>query len=244
MYVIDLNMDLGEGTGNDAAVMSFISSCSVACGGHYGDATTIKAALVLAKKYGVKAGAHPSFDDKENFGRVHVVCDETRFRESVTNQILSFTNAALAAAIPMQHIKMHGALYHATAHKPDFARWTVRLMQEKYAGIPLIIPPDCLLEQLAQKNNMLYLTEAFADRRYLESGRLVSRKEPNALITDVPKLVNQIGMMVKLKQLQTVTETRLDINAHTYCVHGDNAAIVDRFKEIIAALKLNKISIG
>jgi len=237
-------MDLGEGAGNDAAVMPFISSCSVACGGHYGDAETIKAVLILAKEHGVKVGAHPSFEDKENFGRVQVACDESRFRESITTQLQLFTHAARAAAVPMQHIKMHGALYHATAHKPDFAMWTVRLMQEHYATIPLIIPPGCLLEQLAQKNKMLYLTEAFADRRYLENGRLVSRKESNALITDVPKLVNQIAMMVKLKQVQTVTETRLAMNAQTYCVHGDNAAIVARFKEIIAALKLHNISIG
>ncbi|MDP5100239.1 MAG: LamB/YcsF family protein, partial [Nonlabens sp.] len=222
MATIHLNMDLGEGIANESLVMQHITSCNVACGGHYGDDDSMKATLALAKTFGVLVGAHPSFEDKENFGRVQLVCDESRFRESVTTQIQAFQKVAAELDIKMNHVKMHGALYHATAHQPDFVEWTLRLMQEFYNDVPLVVPYGCLLAVRAQEVGIQIINEAFADRRYLKNGRLVSRERPDAVITDIPKLVNQLSSMVKLQQVQTVEEEFLAIKADLYCIHGDN----------------------
>lgn len=243
MIFIDLNMDLGEGIGEERLLMPFISSCSVACGGHYGDAHSIKKTLTLAQQHGVKTGAHPSFEDVENFGRVRLDWDESRFRESVIKQITLFQQVAREVGSPLHHIKMHGALYHATSHEPLFVRWTIQLLIDNYAEIPIYVPAGTLLEQELQKAKLPYITEAFADRRYLQNGLLVPRSSPNALITDVSKLVNQLAMMVHTQKVLTVEETELDIAAQTYCIHGDNEAIVSRFDEVREALKLNGITI-
>jgi UPF0271 protein len=244
MATIHLNIDLGEGIANESLVMQHITSCNVACGGHYGDYDSIKTTLTLAKKHDILAGAHPSFEDKENFGRVQLVCDESRFRESVTTQIQAFQKVAAELDIKMNHIKMHGALYHATAHQPDFVEWTLRLMQESYGDVPLVVPYGCLLAERAQEVDIQIINEAFADRRYLKNGKLVSRSRPDAVITDIPKLVNQLTSMVKLQQVQTVEEEFLAIKADLYCIHGDNVGIVSQFEELRNALNQNGISIA
>ncbi|MGJ8684689.1 MAG: LamB/YcsF family protein [Nonlabens sp.] len=244
MIVIDLNMDLGEGMAIDAQVMPFISSCNIACGGHYGDENSIKTALLLAQQLGVKAGAHPSFEDRENFGRKHLDWDESRFCKSVLKQIKTFHNVAQELDIPMSHIKMHGALYHATANQPDFVQWTVDLMKTYFQKIPLFVPYNSLLEKEMNKSDLLHITEAFADRRYHAAGTLVSRLHENAVISDVPKLINQLAMMVYEKKVLSVEENDIEMNAQTYCIHGDNEQIVNRFHEVIASLKINGIQIG
>ncbi|MDP5077652.1 MAG: LamB/YcsF family protein [Nonlabens sp.] len=244
MATIHLNMDLGEGIANESLVMQHITSCNVACGGHYGDDDSMKATLALAKTFGVLVGAHPSFEDKENFGRVQLVCDESRFRESVTTQIQAFQKVAAELDIKMNHVKMHGALYHATAHQTDFVEWTLLLMQEFYNDVPLVVPYGCLLAERAQEVGIQIINEAFADRRYLKNGRLVSRERPDAVITDIPKLVNQLSSMVKLQQVQTVEEEFLAIKADLYCIHGDNVEIVSQFEELKNALNQNGISIA
>lgn len=244
MATIHLNMDLGEGIANESLVMQYITSCNVACGGHYGDDDSMKATLTLAKKHDVLVGAHPSFEDKENFGRVQLVCDESRFRESVTTQIQAFQKVATELDIKMNHIKMHGALYHATAHQRDFVEWTLRLMQESYGDVPLVVPYGCLLAKRAQEVGIHIINEAFADRRYHKNGMLVTRERPDAVITDIPKVVNQLTSMVKLQQVQTVEEEFLAIKADLYCIHGDNVEIVSQFEELKNALNQNGISIA
>lgn len=244
MRTIDLNMDLGEGIEDESQLMPFISSCNVACGGHFGDAVSIKNTLVLAQKHGVKAGAHPSFEDREHFGRVGLEWDESRFRESVIKQITLFQQVASELGVAFHHIKMHGALYHATANRPDFVNWTVQLLYDRYADIPIYVPAHSLLEQELSKTDLQYIVEAFADRRYLDNGFLVPRTEPHAVIIDVAKLVNQLAMMVHQHQVITVEESVFEIAAQTYCIHGDNEAIVSRFNDIRAQLALNCIQIG
>jgi UPF0271 protein len=244
MAVIHINMDLGEGIANEPLLMPYITSCNVACGGHFGDYDSMKTTLSLAQSHNVLVGAHPSFEDKENFGRVQVACDESRFRESVTKQIQAFQEVLTELEMKMNHIKMHGALYHATAHQPDFVAWTLRLMQEFYKDTPLVVPYGCLLAQEAQEHGLKIIHEAFADRRYHKNGSLVSRERPDAVIVDIPKLVNQLTRMVKFKQVQTVEEELLIIDATIYCIHGDNEAIVNKFEDLRNALEQNGLSIG
>nr|WP_152556368.1 LamB/YcsF family protein [Nonlabens ulvanivorans] len=244
MVTIDVNMDLGEGMTIEKQVMPFISSCNVACGGHYGNYNSIKETLLLAQKHGVKTGAHPSFEDRENFGRIHLDWDEARFRESVSKQIQQFHDVALELGMTMNHIKMHGALYHATAHLTDYVKWTVQLVKDKYPEVKLYVPPGSLLELELKNHGLSYDREAFADRRYDCEGKLVSRNDSNAVIEDVSKLVNQLSMMVHEHKVICIDEQEIPLNAQTYCVHGDNLSIVHNFNEVITALNLNRIKIG
>ncbi|WP_397298652.1 LamB/YcsF family protein [Nonlabens ulvanivorans] len=244
MVTIDINMDLGEGMNVEGQVMPFISSCNVACGGHYGNYNSIKETLLLAQKYNVKTGAHPSFDDLKNFGRSQLDWDEARFRESVSKQIQQFQDVALELGITMNHIKMHGALYHATAHLTDYVNWTVQLVKDKYPEVKLYVPPGSLLEQELKNHGLSYDREAFADRRYENDGKLVSRNDANAVIEDVSKLVNQLSIMVHENKVICIDEHEIFLNAQTYCVHGDNLSIVHNFNEVITALNLNQIKIG
>lgn len=244
MERIDLNVDLGEGMGNDPLIMPYITRCNIACGGHYGDERTIASALQLALNHGVKAGAHPSFEDKENFGRVFIDVGEVRFRESVITQINRFKTVASGLNMAMSHVKMHGALYHATAHDQRYAQWTVALFKEQFAGTALMLPPKSVLYDLCKTHKIPTITEAFADRRYLKNGNLVPRTEPNAVITDVPKLVNQLTMMVREKCVRSTSETVVAIDATSFCIHGDNEAIVHDLPEVVALLKQNNIAIA
>lgn len=240
---IDLNMDLGEGMGNDATVMPFITSCNVACGGHYGDYNTIKKTLLIAQKHDVKVGAHPSFEDRENFGRVHLNWDEYRFCESVTKQIELVQQVCNELDLTLSHIKMHGALYHATANRNDFASWTIKLLKERFPLITLFVPYQSVLHKLMLEEQLLFKVEAFADRRYNNDGSLVSRNEDTAVITDVAKVVNQLAMMVHQRQVATIEEKHIDIHARTYCIHGDNNLLLDQFSDLKKQLLLNHITI-
>ncbi|PQJ32360.1 hypothetical protein BST92_10665 [Nonlabens arenilitoris] len=244
MVTIDVNMDLGEGMNVEGQVMPYISSCNIACGGHYGNYDSIKETLLLAQKYGVKTGAHPSFEDRENFGRIHLDWNEARFRESVSKQIQQFHDVALELGMTMHHIKMHGALYHATAHLPEYVDWTIKLVRDQYPDVKLYVPSDSLIEQELKNHRLSYLQEAFADRRYDGDGKLVPRSKPNAVIEDVSKLVNQLSMMVHEHKVICIDEQEIPLNAQTYCVHGDNLSIVHNFNEVITALNLNRIKIG
>lgn len=244
MVTIDVNMDLGEGMNVEGQVMPYISSCNIACGGHYGNYDSIKETLLLAQKYGVKTGAHPSFEDRENFGRIHLDWNEARFRESVSKQIQQFHDVALELGMTMHHIKMHGALYHATAHLPEYVHWTIKLVRDQYPDVKLYVPSDSLIEQELKNHRLSYVQEAFADRRYDGDGKLVPRSKPNAVIEDVSKLVNQLSIMVHQNKVTSIKEQLISVKAQTYCIHGDNLNVIHQFKNVCEALKLNGIQIG
>jgi UPF0271 protein len=244
MITIDLNCDLGEGMKNDATLMSHISSCNIACGGHYGDENSIARTLQLALKNNVKAGAHPSFEDHENFGRVFVDISRSRFRESVTQQIHLFQETAKEEGVKMHHIKMHGALYHATANREDFSDWLVELMLEFYPKTILYVAPQSILEQKCQLNGIPYWKEGFADRLYDDDGKLVSRTEPDALITNYQTAARQIEQMVKEQKVTSNKGIETNLCIDTICIHGDNLELTKDLTQLVAQLKSNHISIG
>lgn len=244
MIRIDINCDLGEGTGNDALLMPHISSCNVACGGHFGDAQSIKNCLKLAKKHQVKVGAHPSFEDKENFGRVRLDWGRSRFRESVTKQLQNFTSVATELGMELHHIKMHGALYHATANEPDFAEWCVELLREFYPNKPIYSLPDSLLHQLCKKYNQPFIAEAFADRAYQANGQLVARSEIGSVLHNVQEVCNQIESIAKFHQVKSIQGEIIQLQAETLCIHGDNLKLVRDFPKLIENLFQKEIEVA
>ncbi len=243
-WTVDINCDLGEGAGHDEQIMPFISSCNIACGGHAGDRSSIKSALLLAQKYGVKAGAHPSFEDRENFGRVRLDWSRSRFRESVTNQIQLFQETAQGLNIKMHHIKMHGALYHTTAHDENMAEWTVELLQEQHPDSPIYGLPNSRLQALCERHGQPFITEAFADRAYHKDGSLAYRNKPGAVLEQVDAVVQQLRQMVQSKMVQTVDGVAIKLIADTYCIHGDNHNLVAQLPKLVASLNENDIHIA
>ncbi|MGB5983253.1 MAG: 5-oxoprolinase subunit PxpA [Nonlabens sp.] len=243
-WTVDINCDLGEGAGHDEQIMPIISSCNIACGGHSGNKTSIKTALLLAKQHGVKAGAHPSFEDRENFGRVQLDWSRSRFRESVTNQIHIFQEVAHELGMKMHHIKMHGALYHTTAHDQNMAAWTVELLREQYPHCPIYALPDSLLQELCERQGQPFIAEAFADRAYHKDGSLVARNREGAVLEQVDAVAQQLKQMVQYRQVDTVDDTVLHLKVETFCIHGDNHALVLQLPQLIESLNKNNISIA
>jgi UPF0271 protein len=228
MKSIDINCDLGEGMVTDKHIMSFISSCNIACGGHYGDEKSVRTALQLALNHGVKAGAHPSFEDKENFGRLFMDVSRSRFRESVTQQMHLFTQTAQQVGVELHHIKMHGALYHATAYREDFSDWLVEWMKDFYSETILYVPPESL----------------FADRYYDAQGKLVARSLPNALITDYKVAAQQIAVLVKKQKVTSIEGVSNRLAADTICLHGDNLGLTTSLEYLVKELKTKGIIIA
>ncbi|MFT6798269.1 MAG: UPF0271 protein [Nonlabens sp.] len=244
MKSIDINCDLGEGMVTDKHIMSFISSCNIACGGHYGDEKSVRTALQLALNHGVKAGAHPSFEDKENFGRLFMDVSRSRFRESVTQQMHLFTQTAQQVGVELHHIKMHGALYHATAYREDFSDWLVEWMKDFYSETILYVPPESLLEKKCVKNKIPYMREAFADRYYDAQGKLVARSLPNALITDYKVAAQQIAVLVKKEKVTSIEGVSNRLAADTICLHGDNLGLTTSLEYLVKELKTKGIIIA
>ncbi|MBU3025715.1 5-oxoprolinase subunit PxpA [Zobellia galactanivorans] len=218
---IDLNSDVGEGIGLEKDLLPLISSCNVACGGHAGNAQSISDIVDLAHIYNVKVGAHPSYPDTSNFGRVSIQIPEAELIGSIREQISLLEGTLLEKGKSMHHIKAHGALYNDIAKDVDLARLFLMAV-EKYKKTTFIYVPygsEVAKEALCSGFKIKY--EAFADRNYNDDLSLVSRRFGNGLITSKEEVLAHVAEMVGTQQVVTVTGKKVKILADTFCVHGD-----------------------
>jgi UPF0271 protein len=220
-YTIDINCDVGEGVANEAKLFPFISSCNIACGGHTGDRDSMRGTVRLAKKFGVGIGAHPSYPDRQNFGRKSLSIDATELSQSIKDQIHRLAWICTEEAITIQHIKPHGALYNDLAKNEELAHLFLEAIEPYKNKLNLFVPFDSVIERLALKEGFQIKVEAFADRNYTGGLTLVPRTQPNALITEPQEVLNHLVQMVKERQVRTVDNTFKPMEAQTYCVHGD-----------------------
>ncbi|WP_423999263.1 5-oxoprolinase subunit PxpA [Maribacter sp. IgM3_T14_3] len=218
---IDINCDVGEGVRNEEALFPLISSCNIACGGHAGSRESILFCLELAKKYSVKVGAHPSYPDRENFGRVSMNISSSALIQSINEQLQLFTSLCDQMHVVLHHIKPHGALYNDIAKDEHLAKTFLTGIEEFKKGVVLYVPYGSVIQKLALENGFKVLVEAFADRNYNTDLSLVSRKESNALITEGKEVLAHILRMYNEKEVKTVSGDKLPIIANTYCIHGD-----------------------
>ncbi|RXG15309.1 UPF0271 protein [Leeuwenhoekiella aestuarii] len=239
---IDVNCDLGEGIGNEADLMPFISSCNLACGGHAGDEATIDKVVKLAKCNAVGVGAHPSFPDRANFGRVELKIPFYQLESSLKEQIDRVKKACQTHKIEMHHIKAHGALYNLCASHAVYAEFFIDFIARFYPDTPVYVPFNSILSQRAQGKIKL-LFEAFADRNYEADGSLVSRAKPHALIKDEKKLFKHVLNMVKRNEIHTVSGTVLSTKIDTICVHGDTPKAVTLACYLKQQLEKNNLKI-
>lgn len=220
-YRIDINCDVGEGIGNEAELLPLISSCNIACGGHAGDIETMTKVVRLAKENNVEVGAHPSYPDRENFGRVSMNISTEHLTESIQNQIKAFDKVLENEHVKMHHIKPHGALYNDIATNMDLAKTFLKAIFQYRDSIFLYVPYKSSIEIESLKQNFNIKYEAFGDRNYNLDFTLISRKLPNAVIENPEKVLSHLLSMVQKQSLKTLGGEHIKIKADTFCIHGD-----------------------
>jgi len=218
---IAINCDVGEGVGNEAELFKYISSCNIACGGHAGDALSMRKIARMAVQHGVRVGAHPSYPDRQNFGRVTMKMPTTALVESIERQMGDFTAILEAERIPLHHIKPHGALYNDLAIDVDLANTFLDAIHAFKHMAYLYVPYGSKIEKQALKQNFSLRYEAFADRNYEVNLSLVSRKKANALITDPETVLQHLLFMVRKGKVRTPEGVEISLKADTFCIHGD-----------------------
>lgn len=241
---IDINCDVGEGIDNEAELMPYISSCSIACGGHAGSKRTVKKVVELAIEHNVKIGAHPSFPDKANFGRIRLEMPFTELQKSLEDQISMVLKVLDVYNHPLYHIKPHGALYNTAAVDKAHAEVVVKVVRKIAPNAYLYVPYKSVMQEVAIKAGLKTKVEAFADRNYNSDLTLVPRKFENAVIINKEKLVQHLLKMITEKKVKTVDGVEVNFDAETFCFHGDNPKVILLLKYAHEMLQKNGIKIA
>ena len=230
--LIDINCDMGEGMPNDALIMPFISSANIACGSHAGDEQIMQQTIELAIENNVFIGAHPSFPDRENFGRTNMHLPAEKIYDIVKAQIELLQDLAFKKNSSLHHVKPHGALYNMAANDEILAAAICKAI--------ISIDPLLLVYELsgskfisvAESMGLKAYHEVFADRSYQEDGTLTPRSQPNALLNTEQEVAAQVKQFVDSKSVTTTNGKTLPLKVDTICIHGDGAQAL-RFAQII-----------
>ncbi|WP_024304421.1 5-oxoprolinase subunit PxpA [Pseudogulbenkiania sp. MAI-1] len=218
---IDLNADLGEGCGDDEAILDCVSSANVACGWHAGDADTMRAAVRAAQARGVAVGAHPSFPDREHFGRRAMQLPADTVYSGVLYQIGALQAIARGEGVRLTHVKPHGALYNQAARDPQLAAAIVAAVRAADPGLAVVGLSGGELVRQARAAGLRALNEVFADRAYLADGSLAPRGTPGALIEDEAQALAQTLQMITQGCVTALDGSTVALAADTVCLHGD-----------------------
>lgn len=233
--MIDLNADIGEGY-DDAGLMPYLTRASIACGGHTGDARSMDAALALAAEYGVAVGAHPSYPDREGFGRRDLAATPEQIAQWVTQQIEALVDIAARRGMRLVHIKPHGALYNAAAQQEAIATAIAQAVAEWDASLVLLGLSGSRLIEAGRAAGLSVMQEVFADRRYQPDGQLVSRETPGALITDPKTAAEQAYALAHDLPIVALDGSALWLAADTLCLHSDTPGGVGIARAVAQAL--------
>jgi UPF0271 protein len=219
---IDLNADIGEGF-DDSAIVPWLSSANISCGAHAGSEAEIRQALRLCKQYQVAAGAHPSYPDRANFGRMAMNIPLAELRQSLCSQIEYFCKLAAAEGVTVRHLKAHGALYNTAAQDVQIGALLLELC--RHFQLPLMTLAHSPLQQQALQQHIPVIAEAFADRGYQQNGQLLPRSQPGALLS-TPDAIAQSLQLVQHQQLCTRSGEFIHLQADSLCLHGDSPEAV------------------
>jgi 5-oxoprolinase (ATP-hydrolysing) subunit A len=226
---ININCDLGEKSKfhsikNDPKLLNIVNSANVACGYHAGDKETMEMVIKISKKNGVSIGAHPSFNDPDNFGRKRLNLNSSEIRKLIIDQYEILQNIAEKNNETVTHIKPHGALNNMACEDLDLATTLAKTIQEIDKDIIYLVPTGSKMEIAAKKLNLKIASEIFADRNYEDDGNLVSRKKPNALITDPEVCQEHVFKMVQNQALNCLSGKQIPCDIDSVCIHGDNTS--------------------
>jgi UPF0271 protein len=238
MMRIDLNCDLGEGMPEDEAILPSVTSASVACGFHAGGPALMRRTVAAAAASGVAVGAHPSYPDREGFGRHAMELPPVEIHDVVLYQVGALEIFVRQAGLRLQHLKPHGALYHAADRRPEVAEAIVRAARAAGGDLVIVGPPGSQLAAVAARQGLRFAAEVFADRHYGEDGRLLPRAHPAALVEGGDEVVAARAVaMVQEGAIRTVGGTVIPAAGHTLCLHGDHPGAAARARAIRAALE-------
>ncbi|MDF3826392.1 MULTISPECIES: 5-oxoprolinase subunit PxpA [unclassified Pseudocitrobacter] len=219
--LIDLNADLGEGCGSDAALLQLVSSANIACGFHAGDAQTMVESVREALKNGVAIGAHPSFPDRENFGRTAMQLPPETVYAQTLYQIGALDAITRAQGGTLRHVKPHGMLYNQAAKDPQLADAIARAVHDCSPSLVLVGLAGSELIRAGEHYGLVTRQEVFADRGYQDDGSLVPRSQPGALISDEEQALAQTLEMVESGRVKSINGIWTPVTAQTVCLHGD-----------------------
>lgn len=240
---IDLNADLGEGGPFDADIMQYVTSCNVACGGHAGDTDSMNTALAQAKRHHVAAGAHPSYPDREGFGRRAMDISLGDLEVALTNQITALKTIADQRHIPITHLKPHGALYNEAAKDRTLATLLARLTANLLPGASLVGPPNSALTANAKAAALPYIAEGFTDRAYTDEGTLVPRDQPGAMLETIAARTAQALTIAANQTVISQSGATIPMRVQTLCLHSDSSGALNSAKAIRTALEAAGIDV-
>ena len=234
---ININCDLGEksklhNNENDPYLLGIVNSANVACGYHAGDEETMDQVIKISKENGVSIGAHPSFDDPDNFGRKRMNLSSSEVRKLIIDQYEILQRIAFDHNENVTHIKPHGALNNMACEDLELAITIAKAVNEIGKDIIYLVPTGSKMEIAAKKLNMKIACEIFADRNYEDDGNLVSRSKPNALITDPEQAKKHVLSMVQNQALNCLSGKQIPCEIDSVCIHGDNASSLATAKSI------------
>ena len=234
---INIKCDLGEksklhNNENDPLLLEIVNSANIACGYHAGDSETMDHIIRVSKENSVSIGAHPSFKDPENFGRKRMNLSSSEIRKLIIDQYEILQNIALKNDQIVSHIKPHGALNNMACEDIELSNTLAKAIREIDKDIIYLVPTRSKMEEAANKLNMNIACEIFADRNYEDDGNLVSRKKPNALITDPEIAKKHVLSMVQNQALNCHSGKQIPCKIDSVCIHGDNISSLDTAKSI------------
>ena len=238
MKNLDINCDLGEGMPDEEKLMALVDSCNIACGGHYGDKSSMRRSLKLAQKMGVKAGAHPSFMDKVNFGREIVAIPLQELKKQLIQQIAELNEIALSIGTSLHHVKAHGALYNVAARSDEIGNVLIDAVVFFKQDLCIFVPYGSNLHKLVKKRRIRHWVEVFADRNYNNELGLVSRSKSHSIINNPMEVKQRVRKMIEDKTVIVEDGTKRDIDFDTLCVHGDHPKALQLLVELSALKKI------
>ena len=245
---ININCDLGEKSKyhsieNDPELLNIVNSANIACGYHAGDEETMNMVIKISKSNGVSIGAHPSFNDPENFGRKRINLTSSEINKLIINQYEILQKIAQKHNEKVTHIKPHGALNNMACEDFELANTIAKAIDNIDKNIIFLVPTGSQMEIAAKKLNMKIACEIFADRNYEDDGNLVSRSKDHALITDPEVAKKHVLSMVKNQALNCYSGKQIPCEIDSVCIHGDNQSSLATAKSIRKNLMSNGLTL-
>ena len=243
---ININCDLGEkskhhSNKHDPDLLEIVNSANIACGYHAGDEKTMSQIVEISKKNGVSIGAHPSFNDPENFGRERMNLSDSEIEKLIIDQYEILQTISSKHGENVTHIKPHGALNNMACEDIDLATTLAKVIKRINPELIYLVPTGSKMEHAAKKLNMKIACEIFADRNYEDDGNLVSRSKTNAVITDPEKCKKHVLEMVRNQSLNCLSGKKIPCRIDSVCIHGDNKESLETAKQIKKVLEENNI---
>ena len=248
---VDINCDMGESfgvytIGRDEEVVRHITSANIACGFHASDPMTMDRTVRLCREHHVMAGAHPGHPDRIGFGRRFMDISPEQLTHDVIYQVGALKGFLSLYGMPLQHVKLHGALYNDLVNKADLALQIVRTVGKTFDNpifLTLATTKATSLKKKGKKEGLRIALEAFPDRMYTDAGDLLSREQAGAVLKDPDLIAQRAVKMIKERGIESIHGRWLDLDIDTLCIHGDNPESIEAAKKIVAACAKEKFQI-